>query len=330
MSSIPTLPLNDKNAIPAIAFGTGTALFGKDATAYVVQAIEGGFNHIDTAQIYRNEESVGEALRQAFGESAATGENRADIEKQKIGKFVREDIWVTTKYGGESDAEEAIDISLEKASALGLSYVDLYLIHWPQFAPNILKTWSQLERAHAHGKAKSIGVSNFNIDQLKLILEHAKVPPAVNQIPFHPYNYHEQAELLEFANKHGIRIESYSGLTPITKLPGGPLDGVLEGIAKRLGPKVTPAQVIMSWIHAKGVVVVTTTSRKERIQEYLSTFKLPSLTDEDVAAIDEAGKHPPSLQRPTGCVLAQQETSWVTASITTILVLFAFYFFVCQ
>ncbi|CAE6456631.1 unnamed protein product [Rhizoctonia solani] len=323
MSPIPTLPLNDKRAIPAIGFGTGSALFGKDATAYVVQAIEGGFTHIDTAQVYKNEESVGEALRQAFGEAAPAGGDRSDIEKQRLGRLVRDDIWVTTKYGGVIDAEEALDISLNK---LGLSYVDLYLIHWPHFAPDILKTWLELERAHTNGKAKSIGVSNFSVDQLKLILEHGKVLPAVNQIPFHPYNYHEQAELLEFADQHGIRIESYSGLTPITKLPGGPLDDVIERIARRLGPKVTPAQVLMSWIRAKGVVVVTTTSRKERIQEYLSTFGLPPLTKDDVDAIDEAGKHPPSPERKAGCVMAQQETSWVTATIMMALVLGAFYF----
>ncbi|CAE6483228.1 unnamed protein product [Rhizoctonia solani] len=327
MSPIPTLPLNDKRAIPAIAFGTGTALYGKDATAYVTQAIRGGFNHIDTAQIYKNEESVGEALRQAFGETPTVESAGVDIEKQKLGKLTREDIWVTTKYGGGIDAEDALDISLNK---LGLSYVDLYLIHWPQFAPDIPKTWSELERAQDHGKARSIGVSNFNIDQLKQILEHGKVPPALNQIPFHPYNYHEQAELLDFANKHGIRIASYSGLTPITKLPGGPVDEVVEGIAKRLGPKVTPAQVIMSWIRAKGVVIVSTTSRKERIQEYLTTFELPGLTEEDVAAIDSAGRHPPSLERAAGCVLAQQETSWLTAVLALALVLIAFYCFVCQ
>ena len=84
----------------------------------VLQAIEGGFNHIDTAQVYQNEESVGEALRQAFGEAATAGNDRVDIEKQKLGKFVRDDIWVTTKYGGEIDAEEALDISLKKVSTM--------------------------------------------------------------------------------------------------------------------------------------------------------------------------------------------------------------------
>ncbi|KAG8767460.1 hypothetical protein FRC12_006227 [Ceratobasidium sp. 428] len=96
--SIPTVPLNDKRAIPAIAFGTGSALFGNDATTAVVQALEGGFNHIDTAQAYRNEESVGEALRQAFGKSYAPyGDEKIDVEGQTLGAFRREDIWITTQ-----------------------------------------------------------------------------------------------------------------------------------------------------------------------------------------------------------------------------------------
>ncbi|KAF8599457.1 Aldo/keto reductase [Ceratobasidium sp. AG-I] len=303
--SIPTLPLNDKRSIPAIAFGTGTALYGRDATAYIVQALRGGFNHIDTAQIYKNEESVGRALWEAFGKKEK--ENSGD---EKV------DIWVTTKYGGTGNAEDALDTSLKK---LGLSYVDLYLIHWPQFAPDILKTWSEMEASHAHGKAKSIGVSNFSIEQLKLIIEHAKIVPAVNQIPFHPYNYHQQAELLDFAKEHGIRIESYSGLTPITKLPGGTLDGVLESIAERLGPKVTPAQVIMSWIRVKGVVIATTTSRRERIQEYLNVFTLPQLTEGDVAAIDEAGKYPPPKQQTQECMLRLRNALLTTLAALTIL-----------
>ncbi|CUA69022.1 hypothetical protein RSOLAG22IIIB_08273 [Rhizoctonia solani] len=298
MSAIPTFQLNDGRNIPAIAFGTGTALWRKNATASVLRAIEGGFNHIDTSSLGGNEDSVGEALRQAFGEIGAVEEETA-LEKQKYGRLAREDIWVTTKLGGgmNVDAEEALDISLKK---LGLSYVDLYLINWPEFTPDILKTWSELERAQAHGKAKSIGVSNFNIDQLKLIVEHGKVLPAVNQIRFHPYDYHahELAELLDYANSHGIRIESYSGLASITKLPGGPVDGVVKDIAQRLGSEVTHAQVLMSWMRAKGVVIVTTTSRKERIQEYLNAFKLPPLTDKDVCAIDEAGKHPPPAYNP--------------------------------
>jgi diketogulonate reductase-like aldo/keto reductase len=118
--AIPTLPLNDKRAIPAIGSGTGTALFGKDATGYVVQAIEGGFNHIDTTQIYGNEESVGEALREVFGkgEKAPFGNEKVNLEGQAVGKLKRDDIWVTTKYSGQGDAEIALDVSLNKVSCL--------------------------------------------------------------------------------------------------------------------------------------------------------------------------------------------------------------------
>jgi diketogulonate reductase-like aldo/keto reductase len=115
--SIPTFPLNDKRNIPAIAYGTGSVLKGQDATGYVVQAIEGGFNHIDTAQVYDNEYTVGEALRQAFGrKSCVYGNEKIDVEEQTVGKLKREEIWVTTKYGGDGNAETALDVSLKKVS----------------------------------------------------------------------------------------------------------------------------------------------------------------------------------------------------------------------
>ncbi|KAG9120380.1 hypothetical protein FRC07_004147, partial [Ceratobasidium sp. 392] len=239
MSRIPTFTLNDKRAIPAIAFGTATGHSGFDDTNCILRAIQGGFNHIDTAQAYRNEESVGEALRQALKRPVVEKEE-VDVEAQNTGGLAREDIWVTT--------------NLKK---LGIPSVDLYLIHSPRVAPDILKTWSELESAHEYGKAKSIGVSNFNIDQIKLILEHGNIPPAVNQIEFHPYNYEVNKELLEFCRKHGVQVESYGGLWPISAFPKGKLDDVIATIAKRLGPKVTPAQVLLSWVYAKGVVVVT-------------------------------------------------------------------------
>ena len=117
--SIPNLPLNDNRAIPAIAFGTGTEFFGRDATAYIVQALEGGFNHIDTAQVYKNEESVGAALREAFGkkEKGSVVDEKVDVEGQTIGKVARDEIWVTTKYGGVGSAEDALDTSLKKVYA---------------------------------------------------------------------------------------------------------------------------------------------------------------------------------------------------------------------
>ncbi|KAG8739680.1 hypothetical protein FRC10_005276 [Ceratobasidium sp. 414] len=135
--SIPTVPLKDERAITAIAFSTGSALSKKDATASVIQALEGGFDRVDTAQAYHNE--VEEALRQAFGKSSGYyGDEKVDPEGQTLGKLGREDIRVTTKYG------------------LGLPSVGLYLIHNPQVAPDILKTWPGLESTHAHGKTEYV------------------------------------------------------------------------------------------------------------------------------------------------------------------------------
>jgi diketogulonate reductase-like aldo/keto reductase len=116
--SVPTLPLNDKRNIPAIAYGTGTVLKGQDATGYVVRAIEGGFNHIDTAQSYDNEQTVDEALRQVFGRKNKVlyGTEKLDVEGQTVGKLRREEIWVTTKYDGDDNAESALDVSLKKVS----------------------------------------------------------------------------------------------------------------------------------------------------------------------------------------------------------------------
>ncbi|KAG5652489.1 hypothetical protein H0H81_004845 [Sphagnurus paluster] len=270
MALIPhTVKLNDGNEqIPAIGFGTGSALFGKDARDYVVQAIDTGFSHIDTAQIYSNEDSVGEAIRE-------TG-------------LAREDIFVTTKYASGA-IQDTIRTSLNK---LGLKYVDLYLIHFPTVVQgNFEGAWREFERIKEDGLARSIGVSNFNIEQLQEIIKVAKIKPAVNQIRFHPYNYAENKSLLEYAAKHNIIIEAYSSLSPITKFPGGPVDAPVNTAAKRLG--ITATQVILAWVKAKGVVIVTTSSRKQRLQEYLAVADLPPLTNEEIAAIDEAGAQGP-------------------------------------
>ncbi|KAH8818650.1 Aldo/keto reductase [Flagelloscypha sp. PMI_526] len=266
--SYQTLTLNDGREIPEIGFGTGTAWYAREATKALVQALESGFVHLDTAQMYQNEESVGEALAS--------------------GIVAREKIWLTTKFGG-GDIETEFQKSLKKANGqLQVDAVDLYLIHFPKYTPDIGAGWQKLEELQERGLAKSIGVSNFTIQDLQTLLKTAKVKPAVNQVRFHPYNYDENKELLEFASAHGIIIESYSTLTPITKETGGPLEPVLQRIANRIGG--TPAQVIFLWARQKGVVVVTTTGKKERMDEYLSTPQLPPLTPEDIADIDTAGK----------------------------------------
>ncbi|KII90622.1 hypothetical protein PLICRDRAFT_52347 [Plicaturopsis crispa FD-325 SS-3] len=285
--------LNDGYKLPTIAFGTGSALYERDASELVGQAIDVGFDHIDTAQIYKNEDSVGTAIKNSG--------------------LARSDLYVTTKYGG-GDIQTEVRTSLLK---LGLSFVDLYLIHNPKFVENDPEgAWKELEKIKADGLSKSIGVSNFNLEQLQTLIKTANIKPAVNQIRFHPYNYAEHKSLLEYSAKHGIVTEAYSSLTPITKTPGGPVDEPINVAAKRIG--ATPTQVILSWVRSKGVVIVTTSRSKEHLKEYLAVPDLPPLTADEIAAIDEAGaKGPPfalSGRRGTsigGAVLALLLTTLV-------------------
>ncbi|EJF63223.1 Aldo/keto reductase [Dichomitus squalens LYAD-421 SS1] len=256
--------------MPAIAFGTGSKWKGQDVTDYVIQAIETGFSHIDSAQWYGTEDSVGRAIR----ESALN----------------RSDLYITTKWSGRTDIPEAINNSLVQ---IGVKQVDLYLIHNPSFVTDLEHDWKEFEKIKETGLAKSIGVSNFNLETLQKLVKIAKVKPAVNQILFHPYNYAENKELLEYSAKHGIITEAYSSLFPITRYPGGPVDAPVAAAAKRLN--ATPTQVLLLWVRSKGVSIVTTSSSKEHLQEYLAVADLPALTDEEIAAIDEAGaKGPPS------------------------------------
>ncbi|KAH8997150.1 NADP-dependent oxidoreductase domain-containing protein [Lactarius hatsudake] len=248
--SVPTTPLNDGNQIPVIAFGTGSKLKFKarDVTAVVEQALEAGFSHIDTAAFYANEQFVGRALHES-------GLPRADV-------------CVTGKYGGrDDDVQGAVRTTLSK---LGLTHLDLYLVHDPSLIVNddVEGLWGRMVEIRSAGLAKSIGVSNFTLELLQRVVKTG-VLPAVNQIQLHPYNYASWKEVLEFSAKHGIVTEAYGSLAPITTYPGGPVDPVLSTIARRIGG--TPGQ------------------RRTRLDEYLAVVHLPDLTKDEIDAIDRAG-----------------------------------------
>jgi len=260
------IKLNDGNAIPSIAFGTWTLGNGQASIDYVDQALSVGFSHIDTAQSYRNEVEAGIAIRESG--------------------LARSDIYITTKYSGVDglDIETSIQNSLRN---LGVSYVDLYLIHQPSVAvPDIPTAWKKFEKIKEAGLARSIGVSNFGVADLATLLVSAKIKPAVNQILLHPYVYHHQLPILGYAAKEKIVIEAYSVLIPVTRRPGGPVDRPVNAIAKRLD--ATPDQVLLAWAKAKGVVVVTSSSKKSRMEGYLAAGDL-DLTAGDIVAIDVAG-----------------------------------------
>ncbi|KAI0001179.1 Aldo/keto reductase [Russula vinacea] len=261
------IPLNDGNAIPSIAFGTWTIGNGQGAIDQVEQAISVGFSHVDTAQWYENEEEAGKAVRESG--------------------LARRDMFITTKFSGLHglDIQTSIHNSLKN---LGVEYVDLYLIHDPSLArPDIPSAWAEMETLKRAGLAKSIGVSNFGINELAVLLASAKIKPAANQILLHPYVYGRQAPLLAYTAAQGIVSEAYSSLTPITRQPGGPVDKPVNEIARRLN--ATADQVLLAWVKAKGAVAVTTSSKKFRLEGYLAAAEL-DLTPADIAAIDSAGE----------------------------------------
>jgi len=264
------IKLNDGTEIPAIAFGTGSVMKNTDVTEYVEQALESGFSHIDTAQYYATEQFVGKAIKESG--------------------FARKDLFITTKWGYGS-ARAAIDTSLQ---SIGVKQVDLYLIHNPSLARGKMEAaWREIESFQEEGLTKSIGVSNFTVEDMQELLKVAKIKPVVNQVQFHPYNWSTNKALWELCTAHNIVLEAYGSLNPITQNPGGPVDAPINAAAKRIDG--TPAQVIFSWVKSKGVVIVTTTSKKERLQEYLDVPTLPELTDDEIAAIEAAGAKGPSL-----------------------------------
>ncbi|KAF8895577.1 Aldo/keto reductase [Infundibulicybe gibba] len=244
-----SIRLNDGNLIPILAFGTGSVWKRKDVTEYVEQALEIGFSHLDMAQIYANEESAGVAIRESG--------------------LQRSELFVTTKYDRGS-IPTAVRDSLSK---LGLKQLDLYLIHFPGAVSGGLENaWMEFEKIKEEGISRSIGVSNFKLEDLQALCKTAKIMPAVNQIQLDPYNYAENRSLLEYCANRNIVIEAYSVLSPITKYPGGPVDKPVLAAAEKRG--VQPSQILLAWVRAKGVVVVTTSSNKEHLKQYLASTNI--------------------------------------------------------
>ncbi|KAF8905134.1 NADP-dependent oxidoreductase domain-containing protein [Mucidula mucida] len=280
-----TFSLNDGNEIPAIAYGTGSVWKWQDVTPL------------------SNEEGV------------AAGIKESGLE--------RSDLYITTKFGGrDKDVTEGIQVSLKN---LGVKHVDLYLIHSPGVVGSDLEgVWRKMEQTKEDGYAKSIGVSNFDVGHLQRILKMAKIIPAVNQIALHPYNYKQMLPTLQYCKQHNIVVEAYSSLTPITKAPGGPVDPIIEAIAKNRN--ATPAQIIQLWVSSKDIVIVTTSSKKERLQEYLAVADLAPLTREEILAIEEAGAQgPPSAITAVGRrVKTNMHNTIVGFAVLVMLVLFIF------
>jgi 2,5-diketo-D-gluconate reductase A len=255
----PRITLNDDNTIPQLGFGV-FQVPEEDTAEAVLHALKTGYRLIDTAEAYGNEEGVGDALAR--------------------GGLSREDVFVTTKLWNSHQGREQAQPALERSlSRLGFDYVDLYLIHWPVPSQDqYVATWQALCDLRAEGKARSIGVSNFQVEHLERIIDASDVVPAVNQIELHPR--FQQEELRSFHAEHGIHTEAWSPLGQGSVLE----DPVVSEIAEGRGR--TPAQVILRWHLQLGNIVIPKSVTPSRIEENFDVFDF-ELDQQEMDAIGQ-------------------------------------------
>ncbi|WWD18692.1 hypothetical protein CI109_103146 [Kwoniella shandongensis] len=268
MSALPEIPLNDGRKIPVVGYGFGTANLGKDSSDAVVLALSQGFYHLDGAEYYANDESI-----------------RVGLETAKV---PREEMFYTTKCCS-NDPRKALQAALK---TLNLGYVDLYLLHGPDFFPElgVARAWEICEEMQREGLCRSIGVSNFRVKDLEDLLKRAKVKPAINQFELHPYLYKHESALIDYCKTNDIAIATYASLTPLTSAKGGPVDATVERIAAETG--FTSGQVLLKWSQqVTSGIVITTSGKASRLQEQLVAFtSMPDLTKLQINAIVENGR----------------------------------------
>ncbi|ODN84498.1 hypothetical protein, variant 3 [Cryptococcus amylolentus CBS 6039] len=277
-----TFTLNDGKVVPALAWGSGTSgIFGNADLAVKagVVALEKGFKHVDTAQVYHTEEAVGQAVKKSG--------------------LDRKSLFLTTKISEKLPSDrEAIRKSVAASVEKLQSKPDLLIIHFPSVARDgdLGKFWTELEELVLDGTLEgvSLGVSNFRPQDLEAILKVARIKPTVNQLEYHPYVLTHLAPILKIGKEHNIITESYGALTPILRHPtGGPLKPVLERIAQRLskdtGKELDSTAVLILWTIQKGVIAVTTSKTDKRIESLVAIDDLPDLTAEEVKEIEEVG-----------------------------------------
>lgn len=249
--------------MPQLGFGVWQVP-DEEATPAVKKALEVGYRSIDTAMIYKNEVGVGKALEESG--------------------IPRDELFITTKVWnsdhGYDNALKAFDASLDR---LGLDYVDLYLVHWP--TPKFdqyIDTYKALEKIYQDGRAKAIGVCNFDIEHLERLLNECEIVPVVNQVERHPY--FQQQELHDYCKKHNIVLEAYS---PLMNGKDVLNDQTIKEIAQRYGK--TPAQVILRWHLQTGAIAIPKSVTPSRIEENFNVFdfELSAEDMEKVAALDK-------------------------------------------
>ena len=262
-AAVPHIQLNNGVAIPQL--GLGVLLLKPEETIEAVgAALRLGYRHIDTAQAYGNEKEVGRAVAQSGLDP--------------------EDVFVTSKLRNNKIGFDAALYGFEQTlAALGTDRIDMFLIHWPlPEVRDFVETWRAFERIYAEGRARAIGVSNFQVPHLERLLAETEVLPAVNQIEAHPYL--TQEGLLDFGARHEIATEAWS---PLAR--GGVLrDPVIEEVARDNGR--TPAQVVLRWHIQRGSIVFPKSSSPRRMEENFEIFDF-ALSEEDANRISALDRH---------------------------------------
>ncbi len=248
-----TRTLADGNQIPLLALGVWQVPNGPTCVNAVRWALELGYRHIDTAQAYGNEESVGRALRESG--------------------VRRDQVFITTKFNpSDRDPAAEAELSLRR---LGVEYVDLYLVHWPRGGPT--RAWPGMERAHQLGYARSIGVSNFDVGELERVVAAATIAPVVNQVQFSPFSY--RRALLDAADQRHLVVEAYSPLGTGRHLKNRTVGRMASDSGR------TPAQVLLRWCLQHGLVVLAKSTHRDRIEENGNIFDF-ALSPADMAELD--------------------------------------------
>lgn len=268
-----TTTLHNGVKMPWVGLGVFKVNEGEEVVQSVKAAIKNGYISIDTAAIYKNEEGVGQAIKESG--------------------IPREDLFITTKlWNAEQGYESTLEAFKTSLNKLGLDYLDLYLIHWP--GKNKYKeTWKAFEKLYKEGRVRAIGVSNFQVHHLEDLISSAEIIPMVNQVEFHPHL--TQKELRSYCKKEGIQLEAWSPLKQGQLLN----EPVLEDLAHKYNKSV--AQVILRWDLQHGVVTIPKSVKEHRIIENADIFDF-ELTAEDMEKIDglnqesRAGSHPDTMR----------------------------------
>lgn len=266
-----TVELLSGTHMPILGFGTWKTLPNSTARKAVLQAIEVGYRHIDTARIYLNEKGIGEAVRKSH--------------------IPREELFVTTKLWNADQGYERTHKAFEKSlKRLGLDYVDLYLMHWP--VPELrLESWRAMIEIFQSGRARAIGVSNFTEEHLAELITHSDTKPAVNQVEFHPFL--NQKMLLEYCHEQSIILEAYSPLAHGKRMQ----DTTLERIATKYNKSIV--QVMLRWSIQLGNVVIPKSTTVENMNDNLDIFDFV-LDKTDMLQIEELNENFRTCWDPTG------------------------------